>query len=230
MIDLHCVRLDPAQRLHHGLPDADYWSRSDDRRLLGRDLALPISALLGGAQLRSSADTAGWRSLEAAMDRLSEIMAAGSALEELDARGEGWSLELGPVDLASTIVTIQRDDDLIAAIERRPDGSLKATTFRPLDADSCQKLIGLGVTPAEDGTVCMRPDNWEYARDSSAGMGQVYNADQGYSYLSYWEFGLGTSATGDRVPPWYAHREAIPRLASLTYAELSVYCASKAAP
>ena len=225
MNDLLRVKPSPRQLAAHDLPDADYWLRAPDIHLFKPDGELPISALLAGAQLRSSEDSAVWQELEPAMARLSEILAAGRAAPRMNAHGDGWSLVLGEVDLASTLVTIQRKDTLIAAITGEPDGGLKVTAYRPLDADSCRRLLGLGRTPAADGTVVMRPNNWEYALDCSVGMGNLYCAERGESYLSFWEFGLGVSHDGSGVPLWHAQRTSTGRLASLTYSELAAFCA-----
>ena len=56
----------------------------------------------------------------------------------------------------------------------------------------------------------MRDNNWEYALDASAGMGQVYANDRGQCYLSRWEFGLGVSHDGSSVSEWYDQRGLHP--------------------
>jgi len=226
MNQLFKVKLDPRLLARHSLPDADYWLSAADAPPIEPEGPLPAQALLAGAQQRSSEDPAGWHSLEPAMARLSAILAVNGPARGLTLRADGWSLQLGSVDLSSMIVTIQRNDVLIAAIARGHGGGLLVTTFRPLDADSCLRLMALGATPAADGTVCMRPDNWEYALDSSVGMGNIYCADRGASYLSFWEFGLGIARGGALVADWREQRSAVPRPASLTQADLLAYCAA----
>ena len=76
------------------------------------------------------------------------------------AAGEEWCIEIGPVDLAGRIVTIQRGDDLIAALASRDDGRLRLAAYRPLDATSANPIIASALGPRrEDGTVCMRGNN-----------------------------------------------------------------------
>jgi hypothetical protein len=66
--------------------------------------------------------------------------------------------------------------EAIAAVTGAADGRLLVSAFQPLDARAIRMLTGCGVKPAPDGTVCLRPNNWEYTLDASAGMGQAYAA------------------------------------------------------
>jgi hypothetical protein len=109
---------------------------------------------------------------------------------------------LSPVDLTKEIVTIQRQDRLIAAIQSLPNGQLKVSAYRSLDAKSCRYLIGLGLNPHPDHGVCMRENNWEYALDSSAATGNMYASERGEAYLSYWQFGIGINYNHEEIPEW----------------------------
>ena len=42
--------------------------------------------------------------------------------ESLTLEGNNWWLEIGPVDMNGALVTIQKNDHLVAAIARRSDG------------------------------------------------------------------------------------------------------------
>ena len=141
----------------------------------------------------------------------------------LTVMGDEWWLELGPVDLDSEIVTIQRDDELVAAIATRDDGRLRAAAFRPLDAASAARLIALAQNPHPEGGVCMRDNNWEYAKDASAGMGQVYAAEAGTSYLSYWQFGLGILHDRTESPVFRPSRTLEPRRPAEVANELGIH-------
>ncbi|MCA8457564.1 hypothetical protein LGN04_27040 [Burkholderia multivorans] len=90
------------------------------------------------------------------MDRLAELLAPDDARDVISAAGDHWWLEVGPVDLAGKLVTIQRGDFLIAAITARDDGRLRVAVFRPLDAKSAEYLIGIGQVPHHEHGVCMR--------------------------------------------------------------------------
>lgn len=73
----------------------------------------------------------------------------------------------------------------------------------------------------------MSSANWEYALDCSAGNGNVYAADRGEAYLSYWEKGLGISWNGSDVPVWRKQLDLVARPAARVVAELGVYYTSE---
>jgi len=152
-----------------------------------------------------------WLECEAAMLRLSELIAPPEkSPENITIAGDNWRMQIGSVDLSKTIVTIQRGDYLLAAIQNAGNGQLLVSAYRPLDSKSAGYLSGMALNPAPDGTVCMRPNNWEYALDCSAGMGNMYAADRGESYLSYWEFGLGVCRDGSKVDVWHFQGDIEP--------------------
>ena len=55
--------------------------------------------------------------------------------------GDTFWLEVGPVDLCMDIVTVQRQRQLIAAIQPREDGRLRVATYCTLDARAILLLI-----------------------------------------------------------------------------------------
>ncbi len=167
---------------------------------------IPLSAFLFGLQLKSLQNNENWRQYEQAMVRLVELVAPEDDRDIVEAFGDNWWLELGPVDLNSEIVTIQRDDELIAAIVPREDGRLRVAVYRPLDAKSAEYLTGLALLPDEDGEVYFRENNWEYALDNSVTMGNVYASMEGSAYLSYWQYGIGLDHKKREVQEWYAQR------------------------
>jgi ADP-ribosylglycohydrolase len=221
LVELH---LKPAILERYGLPDVPYSVPAADLQsaLLG-DGELPLAVMLHGLQLRSRDNAAQWLQIEPAMNRLAELLAPDDPRESVSAAGDTWWLEIGPVDLGSKLVTIQRGDVLVAAITARDDGRLRVAVFRPLDAKSAEYLIGLGQVPHPEHGVCMRENNWEYALDSSAGNGNHYAADRGEAYLSYWEKGLGVSWDGTEVPEWRKQKDLVARPAARVATELGVY-------
>lgn len=150
------------------------------------------------------------------------MLAPEDARELIDVAGDTWWLEIGPVDLGKEIVTIQRKDLLIAALCPREDGRLRVAAYRPLDARSADMLISLGVHPHPEHGVCMRENNWEYALDSSVGLGNFYACEQGLSYRSWWEHGIGISNTGEIDPDWRAMLGLAPRRPAKLAIELGV--------
>ncbi len=187
------------------------------------DGQLPFAIMLYCLQQRSHAIKADWRQIEAGMARLIELLTPDDDREVIIAAGDNWWLEIGPTNLNGELVTVQRDNALIAAISTREDGRLRVATFRPLDAHSVEYLIGLSQNPHPDGRVCMRENNWEYALDCSAGMGNNYNDLNGLAYLSYWENGIGISSDGTDVPDWRCQKNLPARRPALVAMELGVH-------
>lgn len=217
------VHLKPELLARYGLPAIGYpISELAWQAALHGDGALPLADMLCGLQQRAAAGDADWRSLEPALGRLSELLAPDDAAEITTVAGDDWWLELGPVDLAREIVTVQRDGELVAAMAPREDGRLRVAVYRPQDAGSAWMLIRSGQHPGADGKVCMRDNNWEYALDSSAGLGQMLAADAGLAYRSYWQYGLGINADGERVPGWWEQRTLAPRRVACVATELGV--------
>lgn len=211
------LRLEEGFRSRHGLPDAYVPIR------LPLSATLPPDALLRHVQEHAAA-WAGWQTMEPLWERLINRLAkkepSGPTLE---VETEAWIVRLGPVDLDKPVITLQREGHVIAALACRSAGGLTAATFRPLDERALSFLTGLSARPGADGTVAMRPNNWEYALDQSAGMGQVYAADRGDTYLSLWAYGLGVSHDGSHVDDWYAQRTLTPRPSGQVAAELRAF-------
>jgi hypothetical protein len=214
----------PGMLARYGLPDIPYPVPVADLRAALLDNGdLPLAIMLHGLQQRSRDGEAEWQQIEPAINRLAELLAPDDARDIISAAGDHWWLEVGPVDLGTKLVTIQRGGVLIAAITARDDGRLRVAVFRPLDAKSAEYLIGLGQVPHPQHGVCMRENNWEYALDCSIGNGNYYAADRGEAYLSYWEKGLGISWDGSDVPEWRKQLDLVARPAGRVVAELGVY-------
>ena len=220
LIDL---QFKPPFLARHGLPDIPYPVRPHVLDvLIGGDSDPPFAEMLYGLQHRSSERTADWEGLEPALDRLAELIAPDDHRTVINAAGDSWWLEIGPVDLDGPIVTIQRGDQLIAAIGSREDGRLRVAAYRPLDAKSADYLTGLSLLPQPDGGVCMRANNWEYAKDCSAGAGNYYAFERGEAHLSWWEHGIGVSNSGEIDPHWRAMLSLVPRRPAKLAIELGV--------
>ena len=182
-----------------------------------------LASLLYGLQQTASHGGSHWQSLDAAMRRLAELLAPMDDRTVVIAAGDNWWLEIGPVDLNQKIITVQRGDVLVAAIAPRDDGRLRASVFRPLDAKSAQYLIALSHVPDPEHGVEMRENNWEYALDSSATTGNMYAADRGEAYLSYWDKGIGISWDGGEVPEWRSQSKLVPQRPAVVASELDVH-------
>lgn len=208
----------------HGLPNIGYpVSVEGIDAVIGAGGELPFALMLHGLQQASADGDVDWMSLEPAMARLGQLIAPQDGRTQASAAGAEWWIEIAPVDLTAPIVTIQRGDCLIAAMAPREDGRLRLAAYRPLDANSAEHIIALALRPyGEEGTVCMRANNWEYALDCSAGTGQFYAAARGQSYLSNWLEGMGSRQDVEVDPSWIAAATSQPRPASTVAIELGV--------
>ena len=218
------MHLKPEALARYGLPDIAYPIASADlQAALTVGGEVPLAMMLHGLQEVARDGETDWKHLEPAMSRLSELLAPDDKRDVISAAGDTWWIEIGPVDLGGKLVTVQRGNDLIAAITPRDDGRLRVAVFRPLDAKSAGYLTGLGQVPHPKHGVCMRENNWEYALDCSAGNGNHYAADRGEAYLSYWEKGLGISWDGTEVPEWRTQLSLVARPAAQAVVDLGVH-------
>jgi ADP-ribosylglycohydrolase len=154
---------------------------------------------------------------------MSELITRGDQGEVISASGQNWWLEIGPVDLNRELVTVQHGSELIAAITPRPDGRLRVAVYRSLDSQRAAFLTSVGQVPHPEKGVNMRKNNWEFALDCSAHMGQYYAAERGDAYLSYWAKGLGVSLDGTEVSMWRKQMNLQVRSAAQVIDDLSVY-------
>lgn len=218
------VRLKPAMLAHYKLPDILYpMSLTAFDAALSGDGDWPLASMLYQLQSRARGGGADWPNLEPAMDRLAQILAPDDPRPVLVATANEWWLEVGPINLDGPIVTIQRGDNLIAAIAATDDGRLRVAAYRTLDAKSAKYLADLAVKPHAEHGVCMRENNWEYALDCSAGNGNFYAFTSGEAYLSYWEGGLGQFSDGTVQMHWVAIRSLRSRSPAIVVAELGTY-------
>ena len=218
------IHLKPQTLERYGLPDIPYPITIDDLQTsLDDGEGPPFATLLYNLQKRSEYDCPHWRDLEPAMARLAELLAPKADHEILAVASENWWLELGPVNLDTQIVTVQRQNNLIAAINPTKDGRLRIATYRPLDAGGASRLIAMGQNPHPEYGVCMRENNWEYALDASVGMGNFYRFTAGHAHLSYWEDGIGIYGDGTEDPNWREMLDLTPRPAIQVMTELGIY-------
>lgn len=196
----------------HQLPDIDYPVPKDYlfESIIG-GAQIDFTYMLCGLQDYSASLSEKWQPLEEAMLRLAQIMAPDDDQPVITAESEHWFLEIGPVDLSGNLIVIQRGESLIAVVEPREDKTLRASLFHPPDAKLVRYLMGLAKRPGEDGMVCMRENNWEYALDqASHPIGAYYAEQRGESYLTRWKYGLAISADKERVEPWDSYNRATP--------------------
>jgi hypothetical protein len=207
-----------------GLPPIAYPIRAEamTEALGNQNGILPFDEMLNGLQVKSREAGEEWQSLEPAMERLTQLLSPNGAQSNISLSGQNWWLEIGKVDLEAEIITIQRGELLIAAINRREDGRLRVSTYRPLDAKSVDFLRGMSLNPHPVHGVAMRENNWEYALDQSAGSRHWYSYERKEAYLSYWQTGIGINYDGEHSENWFSMRTLAPRPFSFCETEIMV--------
>jgi len=215
-----------AKLLHeYGLPDIGYpmpLAACDE--ILHSEGEIGFAQSLYWLQEFSAEQKEGWQELEPAIQRLTELLAPDDARDVLTVQGDTWFVEVGPVDLGSKIITIQRHHRLIVAIVPRKDNRLRVAAYHPFDAKTIRYIIGLSMNPDPEYGVCMRPNNWEYALDQACHeFSAFYAADRGESYLSFWEYGLGLKADGTSDETYVNQRHQEPLAPNLVATQLGIY-------
>jgi len=218
------LKLKPDVVRRYGLPAIEYPIPADQLTLMLDGGELPFALMLYWLQLHSEGAGQSWQSLEAAMARLSELVAPQDQHAYGTVRGDDWFLELRELDLAAPLVAVQRRDHLIAALQARSDGRLVCAAYRPLDAKSIRYLIGLARQPGPDGSVCLRKNNWEYALDqASQSTSAFYANERGESYLSLWTRGLGVVEDGSIDDRFIGQRALSPLPPRTVATQLGVF-------
>ena len=142
---------------------------------VANDGELPLADMLHGLQLRA-AHGADWQRLEAAMERLSELIAGDDARPLITARGEDWWIEIGPVDAAAECISMRRGDSLLALLANRGDGRLRLAAFRPLDGSAIATLLALSRIDGDDGAASAA-QAWARARATADASGATPDDD-----------------------------------------------------
>lgn len=94
-----------------------------------------LEMILYWLQDYSASSSTQWLLCEPAMLRISELLSPHDKNpDDVHVEGDNWSVLIGNVDLAKEIVTIQRNNYLLAAIQNYGNGRLVVSTYRQLDA------------------------------------------------------------------------------------------------
>ena len=218
------IHLKPAVLAQHGLPDHPYPVASKALTgLFDGSIEPSLRMLLYWLQEYSALAGVDWQGQFYPMMCLLNSVASPREGATRHVSGDHFWLEVGPVDLHEDIITLQREGRLVAAIQPRPDGTLRIAAYTPLCSRAIALLTASAVRPGPDGRVSMRDNNWEFALDGSAGMGQIYAASSGIVYLSRWEFGMGISADGSQVAEWIHERDCLADRAYSVAAQIGIH-------
>jgi hypothetical protein len=199
-------------RARLGLPDLPDEVPAIYSEIVGIDLyAPPLEAMLYALQVRAQEEAVDWLKLAPAMDRLVALLGErkwpSAALVETDTS----LVRLGEVDLNGEVITVQRQERIVAAFQAIEGKQLVTQLFHPPCARTIRTILSLNMRPSEDGVIPYYGTNWDYAADSAAGNGQYYAAQAGRAYLAHWANGAGVGFDGERLPLWMkARAEARP--------------------
>ncbi len=175
---------------------------------------LPPELLLHGLQLKLGEKDINPKELHPAIFRLFEMLYEPELENETGTEGNNWSFVYGDIDLAKDeIVTIQRQDRLLAAF-RQHGPNLVMCAYEPLDDDALSLTKGICMDFDGMSKEIIAENKLKYAAHRAGSFGQMYSADAGNSYLSYWQYGLGKSNTGEETATWVSQvgLQAIPAM------------------
>lgn len=221
--DFAFFKFDAAALIQFGLKEIQYPVPSTQLpRIISSD-EIHHHLLLLWLQLYSSVSPEEWKDLEDAMLALINLIGGDDQHSTANVAGDTWSFKAASVDLTKEVVTIQRKEHLLAAIMGAPKGGVIISHYRPLDAKSIRYILGMTLNPNPDGSVCMRPNNFEYAKDCSAGMGNTYAFMRGEAHLSYWEHGIGLDQERKPVEGWSEQRALEPLSAHALAVQIGNY-------
>lgn len=136
------------------------------------------------------------------------------------------NLSYGPrlevVDLSGHLLTLQGSSYLLVALTDL-GGKLAFHCYEPLCLAATDLLHGYCIEPAADGTICLRENHWEYAKDQHADLlSQHLKPSEGYAYRTCWEFGLGIDCDQEKVEPWFQFRTKEPIPPAQIWSQLAV--------
>ncbi len=165
---------------------------------------IDLKALLHWLQEYSTLHADKWLSLETAIFRLALLLAPEDKERQIRVYGDNWFLVCGAVNLEQKIISIQRQDHLIAAISPLDNGLLCVCSYRPLDAGTARYLIDLSQTIDSDSG----KSSWEFVLERVLEETKSNVKEKGEAYLKFWELGLGVSSEGNFEEPWFSEYES----------------------
>jgi ADP-ribosylglycohydrolase len=197
------------------LPDQDYYLPTEAliAGVINHASLLP-ELLLHGLQTKLASPDVAAKSFDSAMSALFDVLYKPDLETETGTDGNNWSVKYGDIDLTTDeIVTIQRQNRLLAAF-RQEGPNLIICAYEPLDSDALNLVKSVCKDVDRMANEVIGQNKLKYAARLSGGFGQMYAADAGNTYLSYWQYGLGVSSDGTLIAPWHEQTSlaAIPHM------------------
>jgi ADP-ribosylglycohydrolase len=203
MTELAVLKLKPEALQKWRLPEQDYYLPTEALLASAAENSIvQPELLLHGMQLKLTETAVDFTSIHTAIIALFNVLYESSLETETGTKGNNWSLKYGDIDLVNDeIVTIQRQDRLLAAFRQHgPD--LIMCAYEPLDDNTLSKVKSICQDADKMVNETITDKKLQYAANLSSGFGQMYAADAGKSYLSYWKQGLGICNDGTCADIW----------------------------
>ncbi|GAA6171504.1 hypothetical protein NBRC116592_11740 [Colwellia sp. KU-HH00111] len=163
---------------------------------------IPKELLLQGIQLRMSEKGCNYKDQHKAILSLCNLFNDQGIEEENFVEGENWTALYGDINLAiDEIVTIQRNDELLAAFKQK-DEHLLICVYQPLDDNALNKIRAICENVDQMTGELIGRNKLQYAAHRAGSISQSYASDAGQSYLSYWQYGLGISHDVSSLEVW----------------------------
>ncbi|MEW6999110.1 ADP-ribosylglycohydrolase family protein [Colwelliaceae bacterium BS250] len=163
---------------------------------------IPKELLLHGLQLKMAEKSTNYKEQHQAILAICNLFDEPGIEDEIFAEGENWTVLYGDIDLASDeIVTIQRKDELLAALKQEGE-HLVINVYQPLDDSALGTIRAICANIDKMTGEAIGRNKLRYAAHRSNSISQAYSSKDGNSYLSYWQHGLGISNNGDIIAPW----------------------------
>jgi hypothetical protein len=218
MLSLVTLKTDVVERL--GIPGIHY--PIDLEFALRNEGNIAPEMLLSWIQTYTD-DSEDWKIYREASLALSRSLAPELPEPILEAESDEWFVEIGPLDLSLETATIQKQGELILAIQNRGDGRLRTCFYEPPSKDVLHSLLLLSIHPTETGYVYHDTSNWAAAVNYSGTTSALYADEQGQHYRSYWKYGIGLLGPNEVDPRWVEQAKKDPIPPNLAMAMLAVY-------
>lgn len=205
MSKLVALKLKPETLRKWSLPKQEYYIPNEALiASISNQGSLPPELLLHGLQAKLEEKDTDKNTLFPGMLALFDVLYQPELENETGTEGNNWSVKYGLINLATEeIITIQRQDRLLAAF-RQEGTNLIMCAYEPLDDGALAIVKGICMDVDYMAKETIAEKKLRYAAHRSGSFGQMYSADAGSSYLSYWQYGLGTSNNGEKIAPWDA--------------------------
>jgi ADP-ribosylglycohydrolase len=163
---------------------------------------IPKELLLHGIQLRMSEKGCNYKEQHKAILALCNLFNDQGVEEESFFESDTCTVLYGDIDLAiDEIVTVQRNDELLAALKQVGE-HLVISVYQPLDDSALNKIRAICENVDQMTGELIGRNKLQYAAHRAGSVSQSYSADAGESYLSYWQSGLGISHDGSSLEVW----------------------------